>query len=607
MTIATWWKCANYDGRKFLAGKGNADYDATTGYAWGISATTADLYLNVSNVQYTGLYTVPANKWVHLAVVFDTTNNLVNAYVDGNLVKSSAATAEISTNTDDFTIGKMSTQGQYDTGSRFDTAIWNTALTPLQIKSLALGVDLSSYAYRPSNVSTQPTHWWKLNEVSGNRADSVSTNPLTLTDNNTVLSSGGYVEGVGAKFVAANSEYFTVPDSADFNFGSSDFTIRIRVQHTDASATTQGGYFCQSLSNNFFNFYAVSGVLSAYGQNVGTPIINAYCTFVPVVGVWYDIVLVRRSNDVEMWIDGVSQSMTVTTPFGTIPDIAADPQIGHDLWNGYYSSGVFEDLAIWKGYALSSAEIKSLACALPIQRQGIVSYWDMNGADGAGETDRIGANNLTHVAASGTIGSVTGMVGNARDFEDSAAENQSLKILDGSQTGLELTTEQFLCGWVKLESDGANRFTIYKDGAAGSRGYQLGYYTSGTTFRYTLSDDGTNLITSDTTFAPSTGVWYFLAGNFDMANMAVWVDAIQYDLTAKTTGVVDSTNDFFICPANMDGVVDEYLACKRYFRPEEIKAVYLKGLNGKEATSSESGEGGTSDFIYIRLPLLGIG
>ena len=33
--------------------------------------------------------------------------------------------------------------------------------------------------------------------------------------------------------------------------------------------------------------------------------------------------------------------------------------------------------------------------------------------------------------------------------------------------------------------------------------------------------------------------------------------------------------------------MDELVIAKRYFRPEEIKAVYLKGLNGKEATSSE--------------------
>ena len=36
-----------------------------------------------------------------------------------------------------------------------------------------------------------------------------------------------------------------------------------------------------------------------------------------------------------------------------------------------------------------------------------------------------------------------------------------------------------------------------------------------------------------------------------------------------------------------DAAIDEVLICNRYFRPEEIKSVYLKGLNMKQALSSE--------------------
>jgi hypothetical protein len=45
--------------------------------------------------------------------------------------------------------------------------------------------------------------YWKLDEVSGNRADSVGSN--TLTDNNTVGSAAG-MSGLAASFVAANTE-----------------------------------------------------------------------------------------------------------------------------------------------------------------------------------------------------------------------------------------------------------------------------------------------------------------------------------------------------------------------------------------------------------------
>lgn len=49
--------------------------------------------------------------------------------------------------------------------------------------------------------------YWKLDEVSGTRYDSVGDNDLT--DNNTVGSTGDAMDGAAASFVTANSEYLT--------------------------------------------------------------------------------------------------------------------------------------------------------------------------------------------------------------------------------------------------------------------------------------------------------------------------------------------------------------------------------------------------------------
>jgi hypothetical protein len=48
-----------------------------------------------------------------------------------------------------------------------------------------------------------------------------------------------------------------------------------------------------------------------------------------------------------------------------------------------------------------------------------------------------------------------------------------------------------------------------------------------------------------------------------------------------------------------DGLMNETVLTKRYFRPEEIKAVYLKGLNGKEVTSSERKAGGGGFLMFL--------
>lgn len=60
--------------------------------------------------------------------------------------------------------------------------------------------------------------WWDLEEASGARADAHGS--YDLTDNNTVGSAAGKV-GDAADFVAANSEYLSHPDNADFRANGS--------------------------------------------------------------------------------------------------------------------------------------------------------------------------------------------------------------------------------------------------------------------------------------------------------------------------------------------------------------------------------------------------
>lgn len=65
--------------------------------------------------------------------------------------------------------------------------------------------------------------FWKLDEASGNRTDSVGAN--TLTDTNTVGNATGLVYGTAASFVAASSEYLTINDNTALSTGDVDFWV----------------------------------------------------------------------------------------------------------------------------------------------------------------------------------------------------------------------------------------------------------------------------------------------------------------------------------------------------------------------------------------------
>jgi hypothetical protein len=58
-----------------------------------------------------------------------------------------------------------------------------------------------------------------MQEVSGSRSDVVGG--VTLTDNNTVASGTGHVQATAARFVAANSEYFS---NAELSFGDANYS-----------------------------------------------------------------------------------------------------------------------------------------------------------------------------------------------------------------------------------------------------------------------------------------------------------------------------------------------------------------------------------------------
>lgn len=80
------------------------------------------------------------------------------------------------------------------------------------------GPGLSISASNPASSLTDFKTYWKLDEASGNRADS-SANAVTLTDTNTVTSAAG-IKGNAAQFTAANSEDLSAADPAVLSNGS---------------------------------------------------------------------------------------------------------------------------------------------------------------------------------------------------------------------------------------------------------------------------------------------------------------------------------------------------------------------------------------------------
>lgn len=90
------------------------------------------------------------------------------------------------------------------------------AMPPLQAGSSTNPCDTT---YDVASLTNDLVAYWKLDEVSGSRADSW-TNAQTLTDNATVTSNPGVITNAG-QFTSANSEFLSRADNAILSYSGS--------------------------------------------------------------------------------------------------------------------------------------------------------------------------------------------------------------------------------------------------------------------------------------------------------------------------------------------------------------------------------------------------
>lgn len=173
--------------------------------------------------------------------------------------------------------------------------------------------------------------------------------------------SSGYLDG--------NGDFLTVPDSADWAFGSGDFTLRAKVRLT-AYAANNGGYYnicvmSQDLEASRAFSFQINGTVSSYtslsfagfsDNTTGyTTVVQSYSFS---LNTWYDIECCRSGNLVYLFVDGSLLNPEGTAFSRTIQDSTTTLKIGaseYDATYHYYFPGYISEVEIYKGIALHTA------------------------------------------------------------------------------------------------------------------------------------------------------------------------------------------------------------------------------------------------------------
>lgn len=165
----------------------------------------------------------------------------------------------------------------------------------------------------------------------------------TVTANGNVqIDTAQSVFGGASGLFDGTGDYLTIADSADWDFGTGDFTIDFRIRFTgsgDQCLVDVGGFaagvMIQWSGGVDLNTF-IAGTQYSTGYNFST-------------GTWYHIAIVRNGTDVKQFVDGVQKGSTGTNSSNINTTVGV--RIGQRVAGTYDLNGWMDELRISKGIA----------------------------------------------------------------------------------------------------------------------------------------------------------------------------------------------------------------------------------------------------------------
>ena len=325
-TIETWLYQTEQNTNQYYVINAKYGTNVPMTWWWATIGGTMTFYIyDSSSYGYTNANVdVPLNKWTHVAVTRE--QGTVRLYQDAVEVGSFTFSGAVNNTSHQVTIGEDDAGSYNYVGYMADTRIY---------KGVA--------KYRTP-----------LYEAVG--LVEVDTSDLS-SSNHTITNSGPTFQTDVKKFYDGATEfgtgYLSIPASSDFNFGGGDFTIEMWAYLKAAGSTptliSSGNYYTVGSNGNWL-LRRTNGTQIAFASYDGQG--NAEYTELSAVtnlNTWHHIALTRRSNSVQVFVDGTpGESFTVTK---SLSDGGTNGlKIGHGNNNAYWN-GYIQDVRLYKGIA----------------------------------------------------------------------------------------------------------------------------------------------------------------------------------------------------------------------------------------------------------------
>ena len=200
-----------------------------------------------------------------------------------------------------------------------------------------------------------------------------SSNAFTVTANgNAQISTAQSKFGGASGLFDGSGDFITVPDNADFDFGSGDFTIEMWVRFTSLPSSGQFvalySHRDTSTSNNCINIWytGTDNYFYASYSTDGTTQSNAiFVTPSASANTWIHIAMVRNGTALDFYTNG-TKNTTVTIGSITLFNSPSVVRIGAaNTTPTFFLNGYIDEVRVTKGVARYTASFTPATIAFP--------------------------------------------------------------------------------------------------------------------------------------------------------------------------------------------------------------------------------------------------
>jgi hypothetical protein len=351
------------------------------------------------------------------------------------------------------------------------------------------------------------------------------------------------------RFVAANSEYLSIPNGAEFAFGTGDFIVECWVYVNSAGQTSDFVGNSHSSDGN---------VTWAFGLGAGKPRFfgwtNVFVSSANTLSAnqWHHLAVSRVGSNIRLFVDGVVDTIASATGINLSGTTGAGLWIGYDT-NGFLD-GYLDDLRIVKGQGISAAFTPPSAPYQPYDQYfSSVSFL----AHCDDFTDQIG-NVITNNGV--TLDSSIFEFGKSWNFNGSSSY-----LTVAASSGFSFGTGDFTIeGWVYVPSwtnnTNGKMFIDSRPSSTNGPYWDLGLTSTGRMQFTTLTSGGVNVT------APSiipTAQWVFVAVTRAAGRIDLWINGVSVaNVTGNTdnissSGLLIGKNTFAPADAYWNGNMDD--------------------------------------------------